>query len=124
MSVTCSRCDSEVAVRLKKSHDCVRALRAVISQYAKIISQQQEMIDKLTASSDTQMTVHSTHFLGASAYGEYAARNPYRLGSELMSDGLPSVRDLGGSDSPLLRSYQITNSRALASEQLSGGITS
>jgi hypothetical protein len=49
MSVTCVRCDSEVAVRLKHSHDCVRALRGVITQYSKIISQQQEMIDKLTA---------------------------------------------------------------------------
>ena len=50
MSVTCAKCDSEVAMRLKKSHDCVKALRGVITHYAKIISQQQEMIEKLTAS--------------------------------------------------------------------------
>jgi len=49
MSVTCAKCDSEVAVRLKESHDCVKALRGVISQYSKIISQQQEVIEKLTA---------------------------------------------------------------------------
>ena len=40
MSVTCARCDSEVAVRLKQQHDCVRTLRSVIAHYSKIISQQ------------------------------------------------------------------------------------
>jgi len=49
MSVTCSKCDSEVAMRLKKSHDCVKALRGVIAHYSKIITQQQEMIEKLSA---------------------------------------------------------------------------
>lgn len=48
MSVTCSKCDSEVAMSLKKQHDCIKALRAVITQYIKIVAQQQEMIEKLT----------------------------------------------------------------------------
>ena len=38
MSVTCARCDSEVAMGLKKQHDCVKALQKVIADYAKIIS--------------------------------------------------------------------------------------
>jgi len=54
MSVTCAKCDSEVAVRLKESHDCVKALRGVISQYSKIISQQQEVIEKLTAAAQVE----------------------------------------------------------------------
>ena len=38
MSVTCAKCDSEVAMSLKKQHDCVKSLRGVISHYARIIS--------------------------------------------------------------------------------------
>jgi hypothetical protein len=38
MSVTCSKCDVEVAMRLKDQHDCIKALRGVIVNYSKIIS--------------------------------------------------------------------------------------
>lgn len=49
MSVTCAKCDSEVARRLKSSHNCVKVLKGVISEYSKIISHQQEIIEKLMA---------------------------------------------------------------------------
>ena len=58
MSVTCSRCDSEVAVSLKSQHDCVRTLRGIISQYSRIICQQQEMIERLQRESGGASTTN------------------------------------------------------------------
>ena len=38
MSVTCAKCDCEVAMGLKDSHDCIKALRAILTQYSRIIT--------------------------------------------------------------------------------------
>ena len=50
MSVTCAKCDCEVAMGLKKEHDCVKALRGIITQYSKIIAQQSDVIARMQAS--------------------------------------------------------------------------
>ena len=47
MSVTCAKCDCEVAMGLKKEHDCVKALRGIITQYSKIIAQQSDVIARM-----------------------------------------------------------------------------
>lgn len=47
MSVTCAKCDSEVAMSLKKEHNCIKTLKSVITQYTKVIAQQQETIERM-----------------------------------------------------------------------------
>ena len=60
MSVTCAKCDCEVAMGLKKEHDCVKALRAVITQYSKIIAQQSDVIARMQSAFQGQMPPEMT----------------------------------------------------------------
>ena len=47
MSVTCLRCDGEVANKDKINHDCILALKSIIAKQQHTINKQDDKITKL-----------------------------------------------------------------------------
>ena len=93
MSVTCANCDCEVAMGLKNDHNCVKALRAIITQYSKIITQQSDIIARLQGvagpntmaqSQTSMMTLDGDNLTSASTHQQ---QNPFRIPGSLLNQG-------------------------------------